>query len=417
MAATAKQKQFIEDIAGYVQKYAPQYGILCNSAVIAQAILESGWGETSLAYKYHNYFGLKCGTLWTGPSVNLSTKEEYTQGTLTTIQDNFRVYISMEEGVKGYFEFIQLKRYQNLRGIKDPQQYLETIRADGYATSYSYVTNTMKCVTIYNLTQYDGSTTAKEAKATVTKTEKATQWMINLANDDSHGYDQIYRWGERGDFDCSSAVITAWETSGVPVKSKGGATYTGNMYSAFIKNGFRDVTSKVNLSTGSGCVRGDVLLNVSHHTAMYIGSGQEVEASINERGGATGGTPGDQTGQEIKIRSYRNYPWDYVLRYEDSSEEADPDSDTDSKVLSTVDIPLHQFLQGAEHAEVKVIQLILKKLGFRGADGNKLKVDGVLGDNTVYALTNFQKAHGMEGINFGSVSTTTWKYLFSMTKK
>lgn len=47
--------------------------------------------------------------------------EEYTPGTLTQIKDNFRVYDNMEEGVKGYFEFIQLSRYQNLRGITDPE--------------------------------------------------------------------------------------------------------------------------------------------------------------------------------------------------------------------------------------------------------------------------------------------------------
>lgn len=150
------KNEFIKEIAGYVQKYAYVYGIVVHSPIIAQAILESGWGESKLSAVYHNYFGLKCGTKWTGKSVNMTTQEEYQPGTLTTIKDSFRVYDSMEEGVKGYFEFIQLARYQNLRGITDPQKYLETIKADGYATSSSYVTNTMKLVTQYNLTQYDG---------------------------------------------------------------------------------------------------------------------------------------------------------------------------------------------------------------------------------------------------------------------
>ena len=66
--------------------------------------------------------------------------------------------------------------------------------------------------------------------------------------------------------------------------------------------------------------RGDVLLNHVHHTAMYIGNGQLVQASINEKGTATGGQSGDQKqlwGQrgEINIRSYYNYPWNCVLRY------------------------------------------------------------------------------------------------------
>ena len=124
------------------------------------------------------------------------------------------------------------------------------------------------------------------------------------------------RWGP--DYDCSSAIITAWETAGVPVKT-GGATYTGNMYNVFIKNGFVDVTNSVNRNTGAGLQRGDVLLNIVHHVAMYCGNGKEVEASINERGGATGGKPGDQTGREILIRAYRNYPWDKVLRYKNAS--------------------------------------------------------------------------------------------------
>ena len=147
--------------------------------------------------------------------------------------------------------------------------------------------------------------------------EKATRWMEDTAADAAHGYDQRYRWGEKGDYDCSSAVITAWQYAGVPVKSAG-ATYTGNMLSAFVKCGFTDVTDYVNRQTGSGLMRGDVLLNTAHHTAMYVGDGKEVEASINEKGKTTGGTPGDQTGKEFLIRSYRNYPWTHILRFKGS---------------------------------------------------------------------------------------------------
>ena len=148
-------QEFIEQVAKYVKKYAKSYGILVHSPIIAQAILESGWGKSSLSAKYHNYFGLKCGSKWTGKSVNMTTKEEYSVGTLTTIKDNFRVYDSMEEGIKGYFEFIQLARYANLKGITDPKAYLETIKADGYATSSKYVDNNYNLITQYNLTKYD----------------------------------------------------------------------------------------------------------------------------------------------------------------------------------------------------------------------------------------------------------------------
>ena len=137
----------------------------------------------------------------------------------------------------------------------------------------------------------------------MSKIETAVNWMINTANDNRHGYDQKYRWGEKGDYDCSSAVITAWENAGVPVKTNG-ATYTGNMYSVFKKCGFIDVTRSVDRATGQGIQRGDVLLNRNHHTAMAIGNGQIVQASINEKGTTVGGKPGDQTGKEFYIRSY-----------------------------------------------------------------------------------------------------------------
>lgn len=142
----------------------------------------------------------------------------------------------------------------------------------------------------------------------------AVQYIINIAYDDTHGYDQIYRWNEYGDFDCSSLVISSWQQAGVPVKSEG-ATYTGNMYNIFLKCGFKDVTDSVDLNNAQGMQYGDVLLNHIHHTAMYIGNNKICEAAINEKGTATGGKPGDQTEQEIRINSYRNYPWDCVLRY------------------------------------------------------------------------------------------------------
>lgn len=153
------KQEFIDSIAKYVRKYAKQYDICVHSPIIAQAILESGWGQSKLAAQYHNYFGLKCGTKWTGKSVNMATKEEYKPGVLTDIRDNFRVFDSMEDGVKGYFEFIQLTRYHNLRGITDPRKYLETIREDGYATSSTYVESNMSLVDQYKLTQYDKEVT------------------------------------------------------------------------------------------------------------------------------------------------------------------------------------------------------------------------------------------------------------------
>ena len=152
---TVKEKNdFIQSIADCVKEYAPKYGIMVHSPIIAQAILESNWGKSKLAL-YHNYFGLKCGSKWAGKSVNMKTMEEYTVGVKTRIRDNFRAYDSRKEGVKGYFEFINTKRYSNLKGITDPFKYLETIKKNGYATSSTYVQSLSRIIKDNNLTVYD----------------------------------------------------------------------------------------------------------------------------------------------------------------------------------------------------------------------------------------------------------------------
>ena len=148
---------FIQKVAEKVRKYAPLYGICVHSPIIAQAIIESGWGKSGLASKYHNYFGLKCGSSWKGKSVNMTTKEEYKVGTITNIRDNFRVFEDFDAGIRGYFEFIHTSRYANLKGVKNPEEYVRRLKADGYATSSKYVDNIMRVIRDNKLTRFDGN--------------------------------------------------------------------------------------------------------------------------------------------------------------------------------------------------------------------------------------------------------------------
>jgi GH24 family phage-related lysozyme (muramidase)/uncharacterized protein YgiM (DUF1202 family) len=162
-------------------------------------------------------------------------------------------------------------------------------------------------------TPTEGASNIESEGGNMSKAQQAVDFAVAVAKDDTHGYDQIDRWGNPN-YDCSGLVITAYERAGVHVKTNG-ATYTGNMRKVFLKTGFTDVISKVNVKTGAGLQVGDVLLHQSKHTALYIGGGQIVHASINEKGTATGGKSGDQTGKEICTRSYYNHPWDSVLRF------------------------------------------------------------------------------------------------------
>ncbi len=231
------------------------------------------------------------------------------------------------------------------------------------------------------------------------KTEMAIAQMEAWAADGSHGYDQQYRWGEYGDYDCSAAVIQAWDLAGVPAKSSG-ATYTGNMRGVFLRCGFEDVTSQVDLASGTGLKRGDVLLNIINHTAMYCGGGQEVEASINELGTATGGQPGDQTGREFLVRPYRNYPWDCVLRY--TGAEAGAQGYTKPTYFYTIRLGL--LKEGMEDSQVRTVQEILKARGYYSGD-----CDGIMGELTKRAVMGFQA--DCQLLTDGEVGGDTWAAL------
>ena len=140
------QQKFVLTIYNLCKVIGVAYNNLCPIAVTAQACIESNYGRSTLSKNYHNYFGLKCGKSWTGKRAKLKTKEEYVQGHLTTIYAEFRAYDNMAEGVNGYYEFVNTKRYANLKGITSPADYVRLIKEDGYATSYSYVSNVLSIV-------------------------------------------------------------------------------------------------------------------------------------------------------------------------------------------------------------------------------------------------------------------------------
>lgn len=225
-----------------------------------------------------------------------------------------------------------------------------------------------------------------------------------IAFDDSHGYSQASRWGAP-DYDCSSLVITAVEHAGIPVKSRG-ASYTGNMVLAFVQAGF----TKLSYFNGMELHRGDVLLNVRSHTAVYIGNNKLVEATGDEKGGISGGQPGDQTGHEIHVRLLYNYPWDYVLRWPDDDPAPDsqpePVKDPDCSYTARNNITINgpQIRYGDYGPAVAAAQGALNYHGF-----GPISVDGFFGTQTAAAVRNMQTVHQLtvDGI----IGPATWRAL------
>lgn len=149
--------QFIESIAQAAIKYAPQYSICVISPVVAQACLESAYGTSNKA-RYNNFFGLKyrkdrvsCHSGY----FHDGSQEQKADGTYYPVQDDWYAFASLEDGVRGYFQFINIDRYANLKGVTDAHKYLELLKEDGYATSLDYVENVWSVVQKYGLTKYD----------------------------------------------------------------------------------------------------------------------------------------------------------------------------------------------------------------------------------------------------------------------
>ena len=182
---------FIEQIARLVVKYAPSYGIAVHSPIIAQAILESASGTSELAVNANNYFGLKYRKGRCKTCIGIYHKigsEQNPDGSYTSSAMQWCKFDSMENGVIGYFDFINISNYANLKGVTDPRKYLENIKADGYATSIKYVDNLMAVIEKYNLTKYD-----KKEESTMSNSSMVsyTQISPNKNSPRNHAIDRI----------------------------------------------------------------------------------------------------------------------------------------------------------------------------------------------------------------------------------
>lgn len=103
------QQLFLNRISRAVKKLSEQR--VCNPRVlVAQAILESGWGQSELAKKHHNYFGIKAGSQWRKKVAEYKTREVI-DGNETIETANFRAYESDEEGLADYLDFIENSEY------------------------------------------------------------------------------------------------------------------------------------------------------------------------------------------------------------------------------------------------------------------------------------------------------------------
>lgn len=155
-----KPQDFLNKVAPLAIESMRKNKILA-SVIIAQAILESGWGESGLTKNGNALFGIKADKYWRGKRMNSKTFEVY-GGKTVNIVDSFRAYDSWEQSIADHAKFLsEVKlgdgklRYQALIGETDYKKASEALQKNGYATALNYSTALIRLIEQFKLYQYD----------------------------------------------------------------------------------------------------------------------------------------------------------------------------------------------------------------------------------------------------------------------
>lgn len=145
------RQEFFQEYAPLAQKIGKKYH-LYPSVILAQAALESNFGQSDLARVNKNFFGIKAKK---GQGVSYAT-EEVENGQRVTIKDNFESYKSPVDSFKHYGRLLsQAQRYQPVREAKSAQEACHKLHPSGYSTDPGYGQRLVDLIKQYNLEVYD----------------------------------------------------------------------------------------------------------------------------------------------------------------------------------------------------------------------------------------------------------------------
>ncbi|MGB8667265.1 MAG: flagellar assembly peptidoglycan hydrolase FlgJ [Serratia inhibens] len=123
-------------------RVASQQSGIPHQLIVAQAALESGWGQreipTADGSPSYNLFGIKAGGSWDGPVTEITTTE-FEQGAAKKIKARFRVYGSYVEAIADYVKLLTNNpRYADVAAARSPEQAAHALQQAGYATDPQY---------------------------------------------------------------------------------------------------------------------------------------------------------------------------------------------------------------------------------------------------------------------------------------
>ncbi|MGI6536082.1 MAG: glucosaminidase domain-containing protein [Eggerthellaceae bacterium] len=287
-------EMFIASIGEQARQIGRKYDIYA-SVLIAQAILESGSGSSTLSKApYNNLFGIK--GAYNGKSIRMATSEDNGFGTLYTTSANFRVYATQKQSMKDYAKLLRGSSFysgawkENTDSYKDAAEALE----GRYATDTGYAEKIKALIKTYDLTRYDKKLNFKITGKTTTKSGKTRNLTMNdYANLEALatsclGTDYVWGGNTRSGFDCSGLVQYLYKNAlGIQLTR---TTYTQQYEGKSVD--FDDLQM------------GDLLFfkrgNDTYHVAMYLGDGFYIHAP--------------NVGETVKIGDMESYTPSFAKR-------------------------------------------------------------------------------------------------------
>jgi flagellum-specific peptidoglycan hydrolase FlgJ len=156
---TADQQAFLRSIAPAARASQRRYGVPA-SVVIAQAVLETGWGTSQLARTARNYFGMTCGPAGAGPVATgcfIGTDHVCDRSGCRPAVASFRMYRSMADSVTDHGRQMKTNpRYKAAYKARSrPTTFVKRMARAGYATDPGYASRVIAIMSKYKLTRYN----------------------------------------------------------------------------------------------------------------------------------------------------------------------------------------------------------------------------------------------------------------------
>ncbi|MFJ7746742.1 glucosaminidase domain-containing protein [Peribacillus sp. NPDC097295] len=150
--ATIEQQNFINKLGIPARADFERTNIL-PSLIIAQGILESGWGKSALAINGNNLFGIRGD--FNGESILGTDKDIDRNGNPIPVIVPFRKYPSFAESIKDHADMLTKPRYLKVVQAKDYKQGAQALFDSGYAGDVNYPAKLIEIIEKYKLHEWD----------------------------------------------------------------------------------------------------------------------------------------------------------------------------------------------------------------------------------------------------------------------